>query len=397
MDRLTHCSQLHRPALTSRRFSHGWLWLAVGLAIWFGAGLPFGAVHAEAPTITLSGPAGLIHADDLIPVDVLASSGGLSINAAQVTVTYPPDQLRVEFIRREQSIFNLWPEVPAWDNQRGRLTLNGGRPGGLVTVQSRVATIYFRAARPGSVSLSIDPIESVLYLNDGAGTKVTVAAASIAIQLSDTLVPGIPLNVLTVPKPNTWSRQSDVTIGWDLETDMKYSYQFSADCQVLPDDQPETAVGQVNYSDLADGIYCFGIKSRHLSGPWSTVSQYRFLIDGTPPRPFGLHHPDPRTVGGANLLTWATSDDVSDIATTTLDVPGQTDRAVTSPLPIAHAWSGRLVTIIVTDAAGNKQSASWQVAGSKPLSMMIIWWAGAAGVLIIGGLVVVWRRRSRRR
>lgn len=357
-------------------------------------------VAAEAPMLTFSGPVGLIHADDLIPVDIQASSGGQTVNAAQVQVAYPIDHLHIEFVRREQSVFDLWPEPPAWNNDRGVMTLSGGHPGGLIANKSRVATIYFRALKPGPVDIHLGPDGSGLYLNDGAGTKVEVPMATTTLQLSDTLVPGIPLNAATVPTPNTWSRENTVSIGWDVDTDLKYSYVFSADCQALPDETTEALVGQVTYPAVQDGISCFTIKSRDIDGTWSLPSQYRFLIDRSVPAPFVIAHPNPASVHGENILTWNAVDTISGIASTTLHVAGFPDQSVTSPLAISPTWIGKLITITVTDEAGNIQSATWEFAGPKPLltrPQLLLGGVIAAVALGVGLVTGRHHHRTRRR
>lgn len=350
--------------------------LAVVVVLFVIAGMTGARVHAETPTISFAPPIGLIHVDDVIPVDINVDSGGVVMNAIEATITFPAANVRVDHIEREQTAFALWPEPPRWDNVAGTVHLIAGRPGGMVAVGARVATIYFRAQKPGPITLGITTTASALYLNDGVGTKKQVDVLPSTFTIHDELTTGIPLHSLSHPDEATWYRQSNVEVQWDIQPDTVYSYQFSADAQVAPDTTPETVVGTVSYSDVADGRYIFSIRSKSGSGPWSEVSQRRFLIDTTAPQAPQLVSPDPQTVNGRRVLVWSDVDATSGIAHTLGRVGGKNIGEVQSPLSLLSAWRGKTIVITIIDQAGNQSSGQWRygeaVGFSSVLSVYLI-------------------------
>lgn len=365
--------------------------LAAVLVLWFGltVGLP---ARAEAPRFELLGPIGIIHADELIPVDVRMTTGGTIINAAEVTLRFPADQLRVDHIQREQTVFELWPEAPAWDNTNGTAHFVGGHPNGLVAIGAKIATVYFRAQRTGSVTITLEADGSGLYRNDGAGTKVAVTDVTLSLNLRDALVSGIALTSTTHPASDQWSSQATIVVAWSPQPNTQYSYALSTDSQVPPDDTPEQTNGQATFTNLEDGRYYFSIKALGSDRRWSEVTQRRFLIDTQPPEPFTLMHPDPATVGGHELLTWVTTDATSGIDHATLTVGNRLVGTVSSPLTLRPEWNGQDLTIAVFDQAGNQQSARWSGGLSRPWP----WWMPAVGAgLLIGVAGGFWLRRRR--
>lgn len=349
---------------------------------------------AESPRIDLVGPIGLYHADELIPVDVRVTSSGAVINAAELFLTYPADVLRVDSVKREQTVFELWPESPSWDDTAGTIHLIGGRANGLVAINATIATIYFRTNRPGVTTVGLDGSRSGLYLNDGQGTKVAVASTSVRLQPRDPLVAGILVSSSTHPNADQWYSAADVTITWDVKAETKYSYTFSQDSQSIPDHVPETTVGAMTYMKVQDGRHYFTIRESFKGGEWSEATQLRIFVDTTPPQPFTLLRPDPADVGDRQLLTWTSIDTTSGVARTTLAVNGHDQGAVSSPLELRSSWQGKVLTITTYDQAGNERSASWKFPGRSTAIWLSVT-GGVVGVVVLIG-IIVWLRRSKR-
>ncbi len=355
--------------------------------------LPVGAVASANAAVRIVGPAGLVRAGETLTVELQLDSRGQRINAAEIGLRYPVDRLEVRYVGRENSIFMLWPAPPEWTTTSGLVTLSAGRPGGLFALNASVATVYFRVLQSGPASLTIDPNRTAVYLNDGQGTRVPVDPAQLDLNIASDLVPGIILISTTHPTPAYWSHGRTAHVGWSVEPETEYSYRFDPDAGAVPDDTPASQVGSVEYTGLADGAYYFTIKQRARGGPWSNLTQRRFLMDGTPPDPFQLELLPASALGGAQVLAWTAFDAASGVAGAALQVNGQSRVTVVSPTPTEPDWRGRVATVVVTDAAGNQTSASLRLPGQSGLPAIGWWLAGAAAA---GLLALVGRKEWRR-
>lgn len=315
--------------------------------------------RAQTPSasIRLVVPAGLVRVGDIIPIQIQLDSAGLKINAAEVAVTFNPVHLEILFVGREQSMFTLWPELPAWSSRTGTVTMAGGRPGGIYAVNGSIATVYARALRAGRSALDFDLDVTAAYEHDGRGTRLPLSAEPVELQLGSDLIPVIQLVSTTHPTPEYWSYGTTAHVGWEVEPNTEYSYAFGTDPVLVPDDTPDSVVGSVEFTDLTDGVYVFAIKQRSIGGAWSTIIQRRFLIDQTPPNPFSLVLIRPSLTDRRTLVTWNTIDDTSGLAAFTLRVGRQRHGAVTSPLLVKPEWRGQVLEITATDAAGHDRVA----------------------------------------
>lgn len=363
-------------------------YLVTCAVLFLGLGLSHQA-WAQAPaSIRLLGPIGTIRLGDSAALQVQVDSTGQHINAAEIHVRYNPQAVAVTRISREQSLFTLWPELPQWDEGNGDITMTGGRPGGIVSVNGAVATIYVKALRTGSAQLEVSS-DSSLFLNDGQGTRVPVSTSKIELHVSDLLIPGIVLTSTTHPTSETWSRGQEIAVHWEIKPDTFYSYQLSQDSQAVPDDVPEVTVGDVRFSDLADGIYHFTIVSKAEIGGWSSLSQRRFLLDSTPPEHFDIVHPNQNDVAGQNIITWSAIDETSGLEKSVLSIDGRVAGEVASPLALNPKWVGKTLTITVFDQAGNTTESHWESAESQrsprsnPLSRAVV-----AAVVVLAALTL---------
>lgn len=349
------------------------------------------AAFAATPAVHVRGPIGVIRTGDVVAVDVLLDSAGREINAAEIHLTVDSRVLKVEKLAREQSLFTLWPEEPAWDNATGEITFTGGRPNGAVSADGSVGTIYFTTLLSGTTTLRSEG--STMYLNDGAGTAIALGTSELQLQVSDPLVEGIVLTSLTHPTSETWSKTHAVDVAWDAAPDALYSYVFSTDSQAVPDDTPETTVGNVRYEDLQDGVYYFTIKSKASNSiAWSNLVQRRFMIDATPPEPLALRTVSPAS--GVLLLVWQSFDTVSGVARSTLAVNGTNQGEGTSPLTLRPEWRGKKLTITVEDHAGNVTASQWLYAtGTATRANIPSWLLWLASLVVLIALALLFLRK----
>ena len=164
---------------------------------------------------------------------------------------------------------------------------------------------------------------------------------------------------------------------------------------MVPDDTPDQLAVRVTYDGLADGVYYFTLKSRATGQDWSEVTQRRFLLDQTPPEPFSIESVSNPALPDVRLLSWLASDATSGVEQYRLLVDGREQGIVTSPLEYKSEWIGRNITIIATDAAGNRRSSEL-VSTATPWSVQNIAMIVAAAIIVGGGLLII-RARARRR
>lgn len=352
-----------------------------------------GVTRAVEPTIHLIGPVGQVQAGTIFPVEIRLDTGGANINAAELMFRVTGEASQITSLGRESSIFTLWPETPNITDVTARFV--GGRPGGIVAVDALVGTISIIARQAGPVTITLLPSTSAVYRHDGAGTKVPVLPTSVVVQVADDLVPGLNITSTTHATEADWGRAGEIQINWPVQPGEQFSYRLSSDIGIVPDDDLELSAGPLNFNGLDDGVWYFVIKRRLPGEPWSLVYQRRFLLDRTPPAPFVLDQPDPRTVGGQSLLTWTALDRTSGQVTYQGLIDGKKIGPVTSPLPLKPGWRGRRIQVVASDAAGNQQISPLWVDGQRRLWLpWYFWLALAFGLIGVFGLGVRKLRRQ---
>jgi hypothetical protein len=118
------------------------------------------------------------------------------VNAAQVEITYPTDSLRAVDFGRGGSVLSLWTEEPKIDDTKGVVTFSGGIPGGYCgkiqgdpgesNVLGKVVFTVLKADA-GTATIHLDP-SSLVYLNDGLGTKAKLVTKDAHVALVHTPV-----------------------------------------------------------------------------------------------------------------------------------------------------------------------------------------------------------------
>lgn len=348
--------------------------------------------HAIEPSVRLVGPVGQVRTGTIWPIEIRLDTGGVNINAAEVQVIVTGEGVEVTRLGRESSIFTLWPEGPSISGATAKFV--GGRPGGLVAVDAIVGTVFVVARQPGSVKVRLLADASGLYRHDGVGTKVPVTGSTIEIQVADDLVPAVDLVSMTHPDESSWGRTGEIDVAWTASPNEQFSYRLSNDIGTVPDDDLDAGVNPLRFTGLEDGVWYFTIKRRLPGEAWSPIFQRRFLLDRTPPEPFSLQRPDPRTVGGHTALTWTALDRTAGVVAYRGFVGGKTIGTVSSPLPLQPAWRGQRVQIVAIDAAGNERLSEAWIDGRRAVPMP--WWAWILIAGVVCGLVYGLGRLFRR-
>jgi len=104
-----------------------------------------------------------------IPVSLTVDSGGVSINAAGLDLTFDNTKFNVSSIDTSASIFTTWTEYPAFSNFAGTIHFSGGIPHGFTGIGS-ILTINLKGIAQGTGNVDFVAGGKVL-LNDGLGTN----------------------------------------------------------------------------------------------------------------------------------------------------------------------------------------------------------------------------------
>jgi len=351
--------------------------------------------HALDASVHIVGPVGQIQTGTIFPVEIRIDSAGINMNAAEITVQVIGEGTEIVRLAREGSLFTLWPQIPSIDGATA--TFVGGRPGGAVAVDALVGTMFIVARQSGPVKITLQPTVSGLYRHDGAGTKIYLTQTSTEVQVADDLLPNLLLSSTTHPSTSDWGRTGEIDVMWRVTPGDEYSYRFSNDIGIVPDDDVDASTPPLRFSGLDDGIWYFVIKHRAPGQTWSPVYQRRFQLDRTPPNEFTIEQLAPASVGGGQFIAWQPVDAVSSEIISTLRIGNQNYGEVTSPLELNSAWAGKVLEITAIDAAGNSRVASWTMPGPSLWStmrwLMIVYCIVVAGSII--AVVIVFMRRRR--
>ena len=357
--------------------------------------LPLTARAAQ-PTsvIAFSVPDEVMGVDDIVPVTIRLTTDGLNLNALDLTMDYSTVGLEIVRVEKATANFPLWPVEPTWDNTRGQLHMTAGRPNGVVAVGATVATAYVRLRASGLWQWHLLEV-SRGFINDGLGTPVAFKLQSLDLSVVELAVNGIELSSSSHPSSTSWYAKTAADVNWTVDPDLEYSFTWSNDPSITPNDVPKSTTGQEHKEDLSDGIWWFTIKSYGADKSWSRITRRAFQTDTTAPEAFTIQRLPANTVGGQMVIAWSADDSGSGIASYQLLVNGKMVGPETSPLRVQNNWAGKTLTIRALDGAGNITSASWHDPRQQ-----LTWFEILIGVVIALGVglasVLLFRTRRKR-
>jgi len=128
-------------------------------------------VFAQTASFYLSSSKGSYRVGESFSVDVLVEVEGISINAAQATLYFPNDKLKVLGVSKKNSIFTLWVQEPSFSNQKGTITFLGGLPSpGYYGQNGKIISIFFQAKKEGEARVFFTA--GKILANDPVGTDI---------------------------------------------------------------------------------------------------------------------------------------------------------------------------------------------------------------------------------
>lgn len=146
-------------------------------------------LSASAATISIDSDAHTYGLGDTFIATVRLDNGDECVNAAQIDLSYPIEDLRAVDFSRGDSIFSLWVADPVLDTAKGTVSFSGGVPGGYCgriqgdPAQSNIlGKVVFTVVGADQAETTIDVRpSSKVYLHDGLGTPAQLALAGLSL------------------------------------------------------------------------------------------------------------------------------------------------------------------------------------------------------------------------
>jgi len=350
------------------------LLLFVALAVFAPGGGVIPVAQAAGATFSITPASGTFAPGRAITATVRLHSGGNPVNAAEATINFPPDTLRVTGVSRAGSIFSFWPVEPSFDNQKGVVSFSGGSPAPFSGSSGAVMTITFVVERAGEGAVNFSG--GRVLLADGKGTNVFAGAQGAAWTFAVSAPAPVPapapsglskallVSSPTHPDQEKWYATSTAVFQWPLPADAR-------EVALLLDQQPISTptvsyrppIQEKRVENIPDGVWFFHVRVRSGNG-WSESSHFRFQVDITPPEPFTIGFPQGRETQSAQpVVNFAATDRTSGLSYYELRV-GDGDfftvasRVEHNPYTLPVQSPGTRVMIVrAVDAAGNATEA----------------------------------------
>jgi hypothetical protein len=340
----------------------------------------------KAATLFLMPQSENIFKGDTFFIEVRLDTEGEEINAASVALKFPSDFLEVIDFNKGDSIFSLWPEEV--NIKEGEISFLAGTPGGF-RGEGLIGRVNFFGKKTGEAQL-IFKEDSKVLLNDGSGTpaKLNFLEGNYEILEKPKDLPLIFSS--THPDQDKWYKINTLRLRWDLIEKAEYSYLLSKDPLAEPDEIPDKPqgeliwMGDMEYTDLKDGIYYFTLKQKLAGKEWSKRVIFRAMVDSTVPEEFKSEiGQDPSVFEGKYFLSFSTTDKLSGIDHYEVREGKKDFKIAKSPYVLEDQNLRGKIIVKAIDKAGNEQ-ISEIIPPSKPfpyyilvfglIILLIFWW-----------------------
>lgn len=338
------------------------------ILIILGAGL-LTTSFASAATLSLSPASTTVQVGQTVVTTVRVNAAGTAINAAEATVSFPSDLLKLVSVSKSSTIFKFWTVEPSGSNSSARVIFSGGLPSpGYSGSAGTIVKVTWQALAVGTANISVTG--GKVLANDGLGTNVMTgqSGASYAIQAATTTPtkPTTPTGPVapTLSSPQfssqqQWYAEKNATITWTRPTGIEgVSYQLTRESATVPDETFENNSGSTSVALTDDGVWYFHLRAKYATG-WSSVARLKLQRDTTPPEPFEISvERDRGQADPSPTLTFSATDGSSGIIGYSAAVNGLPGVPVTSPYTMTVDQAGEYhVVITATDGAGNSRAS----------------------------------------
>lgn len=340
-------------------------------------------------SLYLSPPSGTYTVGSTFTVRVKVNSGGDTINAAEGTLIFNPDEVSVISISKSGSIFTLWTTEPTFSNAGGDIVFGGGTPTNFTRSSGTIITINFKAKVTTSATVNFSS-GSVLAA-DGKGTNILAnmnggvytLTPEVVIPPSEEVppeaeyipptIPGAPaapvISSTTHPEGDKWYSNKNPEFSWKVPQDVTAVKLLIGKIPTAFPTVPYTPpISEKKLEDLPDGTWYFHVQFKNQYG-WGGVIHRKILIDTEAPEPFeitvdnGGDPTNPRPV-----LHFETTDSLSGVEYYGVKI-GEGDRVPITAVDIRHnpyrmplqAPGSHTVIVEAVDKADNSTLATAEV------------------------------------
>jgi hypothetical protein len=233
------------------------------------------------------------------PVTVQIDTAGESINAAEGTITFNAEELRVENIEITPSIFTMWFIAPTTSisGKEGTIRFSGAVPAGeeFVGTAGRVMTVQFRALRNVSSEIWFSQGAAVLAANGrgnnmlsslrSATFSLTQGQVASAVQFAnqDPLAAAPRLSSPTHPLQTGWYSAATATISVLLPSmAQRIKSGLSRSKEAFPEGSEGPLQDTLVFGGIPEGVNYALVQYTTPEGI-SAVGSYALNIDRTPP------------------------------------------------------------------------------------------------------------------
>lgn len=124
----------------------------------------------------------IVMASDIFVVDLMLSSPEERVNVLEGYLSFDKDKLEIKEMSAGGSLFELWLEPPNFYNETGEAHFIGGVANGFLGTEAKILKIIFQAKKEGQAFINLKD-DSVLFLNDGKGTRTSFSARPIYLEI----------------------------------------------------------------------------------------------------------------------------------------------------------------------------------------------------------------------
>lgn len=282
-------------------------------------------VLSQAATLSLSPNTGVYSAGSTFTVRAVVNTAGKSINAAEGTIKFNPQEVTVVSINRAGSIFNLWVTEPTFSNIAGTISFSGGLPTGYTGSSGTIFTITFRTTSASNARISIT--DGSVLANDGMGTNVlssmnggtyTIQAPStnpepeVVEYVAPANTPGAPVVASdTHNDPTGWYKATTARLNWNLPAGITgVRTLLDTNPSTVPTKVYEDPISSITLEDLPEGESYFHIQFRNADG-WGRVTHYRLAVDTVAPENITIAQPEDADVANPIQVLKVTVEDAT--------------------------------------------------------------------------------------
>ncbi|MFO0743524.1 MAG: cohesin domain-containing protein [Candidatus Paceibacterota bacterium] len=257
-------------------------------------------LYTEAAILKINSNVSTLSVGDTATISVFLNSEGFAVNNVEAVLQYPTDMLDVLSVSKSSSIFSLWVEDPAFSNNSGTITFNGGLPTpGYSGSQGLVVTFVVKAKKAGSANISFS--SAAARANDGLGTDVLNSKTGKTLTINESLKPVVEETKPTTPTTTQTSTSIQITStshpdqdSWykDNTPTFKWNIPSGANAVQTTIDNNTSGVPHVTYSPaidsktvdkVKDGVWYFKVRARK-DGVWGSTSKYIVRVDTVAPQ-----------------------------------------------------------------------------------------------------------------